>query len=181
MEKETLSLFKIKKDLMNMVTADIKALALISVICLPFIALMLIIYINFVHGDNIIGDIIIITLVSLLSGVILLYAVFIIIQTILIKMGKFTLETDELIGKEEETPRFVGAMHYKPYRLYFKRNETFEIPFIKSYRWSRLYAMRAKELFITSDVGDNFLLVILNREIELVYNYKYFEPSSALL
>ena len=157
MEKETLSLFKIKKDLMNMVAADIKALALISAICLPFIAFMLIIYINFVHGDNIIGDIIIIALVSLLSGVILLYAVFIIVQTILIKMGKFTLETDELIGKEEETPKSFRSIYYRPYRLYFKCNEKFDIPVTKSYKWSRLYSMREKDIYLTSETGDIFL------------------------
>ena len=40
MEKETLSLYKIKKDLMNMVISDSKTIFLISIILLPLMALV---------------------------------------------------------------------------------------------------------------------------------------------
>ena len=44
MEKETLSLYKIKKDLMNMVISDSKTILLISIILLPLMALALVMY-----------------------------------------------------------------------------------------------------------------------------------------
>ena len=44
MEKETLSLYKIKKDLMNMVISDSKTILLISIILLPLMALVLVMY-----------------------------------------------------------------------------------------------------------------------------------------
>ena len=66
------------------------------------------------------------------------------------------------------------------YRLYFKANDKFELPYQKSYRWSSQYSMRAREIFITSDVGDTFTIVKIKNEVLMVYNNKYFEPAPNL-
>ena len=181
MEKETLSLYKIKKDLMNMVISDSKNILLISIILLPIMALLLLMYNRVSSDGGIIINFIIITPVIVSSAAILFVIILLIIQAIQIKKGKFVLETDKLIGKEEETPKSFRSIYYRPYRLYFKCNEKFDIPVTKSYKWSRLYSMREKDIYLTSETGDIFLLVKMNKGIAMVYNTKYFELSTSLL
>lgn len=181
MEKETLSLYKIKKDLMNMVISDSKTILLVSIILLPLMALVLVLYNRLSKDVSIILHLFIMIPVILFLVTIIFCSTYLITQAIQIKKGKFILETDELIGKEEETPKSFRSIYYRPYRLYFKCNEKFDIPVTKSYKWSRLYSMREKDIYLTSETGDIFLLVKMNKGIAMVYNTKYFELSTSLL
>ena len=105
MEKETLSLYKIKKDLMNMVISDSKTILLISIILLPLMALVLVMYNRLSKDVSIILHLFIMIPVILFLVTIIFCSTYLITQAIQIKKGKFILETDELIGKEEETPK----------------------------------------------------------------------------
>lgn len=186
MEKETLSLYKIKKDLNQIISWQITSL---------FILLILILLLSLALGLlaakislNVLGY-------AVIAVIILPIIIIFIIQSIktfnlMIKVhrGKFEMETDKLISKNTSKDGYFRyglwyILQGDPYvyKLFFKCNKEFELPFHKCYKWSSQHAMRKREIYITSDVGDTFTIVKINNQILMVYNDKYFEPFPALL
>lgn len=191
MEKETLTLYKIKKDLMRIIISDIKITILSSIILLPLLAIVLSIYVNLSDDGGIIGNAIIIAVTGIVVLPLLYNAIYLIVLAIKIRRGNFTVETDTLIGKEESeniehlriftSSSIWDSMQRKGdtnhYKLYFKCNEEYEIFFQQYYKWSSQYSMGARGVFITSDVGDTFTLVKFKNRIAMAYNNRYFEPE----
>lgn len=186
MDKETLSLYKIKRDLKQIISWQSAWL---------FILLIVILLLGLALG--LLAVKIPLSILGYAIFAIILLPIIIIFITqaaktfdLIIKVhkGKIKIETDELISKNESKEGYLryGIWYILQgdtyvYRLFFKCNEKFELPFHKCYKWSSQHAMRPRGIFITSDIGDTFTIVKINNQILMVYNNKLFQPSPALL
>ena len=193
MEKETLTLYKIRRDLNRKIFRES-----IMLICVyPVILLLFWILQKMKSSDSTI-------LLDMIFSVILvgMFVVTAVLQTVKtlkfiinVRRNKFVIESDQLISKEEKFDGtlilasqngLLSILFYlihkdkNVYRLYFKRNDRFELPFQKSYCWSSQYSMLPKDIYITSDAGDTFTVVRMKNELLFVYNNKYFEPAPNL-
>ena len=193
MEKETLTLYKIRRDLNRKIFRES-----IMLICVyPVILLLFWILQKMKSSDSTI-------LLDMIFSVILvgIFVVTAVLQTVKtlkfiinVRRNKFVIESDQLISKEGKFDGtlilasqngLLSILFYlihkdkNVYRLYFKRNDRFELPFQKSYRWSSKYSMLPKDIYITSDAGDTFTVVRMKNELLFVYNNKYFEPAPNL-
>lgn len=193
MEKETLTLYKIRRDLNRKIFRES-----IMLVCV-FLVILLLFWIlqKMKSSDSTI-------LLDMIFSVILvgIFVVTAVLQTVKtlkfiinVRRNKFVIESDQLISKEEKFDGtlilasqngLLSILFYlihkdkNVYRLYFKRNDRFELPFQKSYRWSSQYSMLPKDIYITSDAGDTFTVVRMKNEVLFVYNNKYFEPAPNL-
>lgn len=193
-EKETLSLYKIKKDVKQKIFWEsmmiVFSLLIIALLFWILLKLMPYLYTNLF---KIVCCIILFILFVPLVGVPTVRTLKILIYFF---KQKISIESDKLISKEDGFDSRLllamnGSIFYilfymtrgnkRFYRLYFKCNDKFELPARKSYRWSSKYSMPAKDIYLTSDVGDTFTIVKIKNIILMVYNNKYFELSSNLL
>lgn len=186
MEKETLTLYKIKKDLNQIILRQSVGLfILLIVILLLGLANWLLAVKTFL---SILEYVIVVIIQSLIIIIFITQAAKTFDLIIKVHKGKIKIETDELISKNESKDSYFRSglwyiLQGDPYiyRLFFKYNEKFELPFHKCYKWSSRHAMRPRGIFISSDVGDTFTIVKINNQILMVYNNKLFQPSPALL
>ena len=192
MEKETLTLYKIKKDLNGKIFQRC-----IAFIC-EFLTIGLVcwmIHMMTISDSTPLLDIIFAVLMLSVFAFAVIAETIGTVRFIIYAIKKVRIETDVLISKEDKPNRlllfpprnalyltifFLTRKDKNVYRLYFKANDKFELPYQKSYRWSSQYSMRAREIFITSDVGDTFTIVKIKNEVLMVYNNKYFEPAPNL-
>ena len=192
MEKETLTLYKIKRDLNQRILLEIRVLV-ISILLMILLFGLLRFGIHNLLSDRPNYYVFDIITALLLLIILIIWIVSFIKMLIQYKTGKLIIETDELIRKEErifksinwaglKSGLTIGAGKYdRAYRLYFKCNGKFEIPTQKSYKWSVRYSMKPRNVFNTADEGDKFTIVKSKGGILMVYNNKYFKPSSVLL
>ena len=116
-------------------------------------------------------------LLSLFAVAYIGLALALIIAVICIHNDKFEIFTDKLIGLEDEIDTFFRRS-YRPtrYTLHFVSGYKYEIPKGINYKWSSMYEMEDDGVFRSSDVGDLFYLISIDRKrIRLAYNTKMFE------
>ena len=116
-------------------------------------------------------------LLSLFAVAYIGLALALIIAVICIHNDKFEIFTDKLIGLEDEIYTFFRRS-YRPtrYTLHFVSGYKYEIPKGINYKWSSMYEMEDDGVFRSSDVGDLFYLISIDRKrIRLAYNTKMFE------
>ncbi len=63
----------------------------------------------------------------------------------------------------------------KTFRLFFSKNRVWRIPSGCIYTWSKYNWMNSFSVFRSSNIGDEFYLVMVGKKIILAYNTKFFE------
>lgn len=180
MTQDILTIPKIKKDYKSLLFHNIKTILIIPIMLLLLIALIIYLFCNLERST-----IFIVLEILIISPAV--FGTYICLSIILesykdynnIKNEKFKIVTDKLIDSQEESV-FVGsafaASFSRPYTLEFSSYGQYYILSGENYVSSNLYSMGAKEVFNCSNIGDNFYLVIDNKErILLAYNTKLFE------
>jgi hypothetical protein len=90
-----------------------------------------------------------------------------------VRKKNFTVVKEKLVEKEAEIHR---RYHSRPNTLIFKNYDKHFLTEYWHYSFSAQYKMFDTELFRTSDIGDEFYLIVNKKnKILLVYNTKYFE------
>lgn len=110
--------------------------------------------------------------VAYIQGVVTL-----IIAIFRIHNDKIEIFTDKLMGLEDAADSFCkNTRRAFRYTLYFVSGYKYEIPKGIHYTWSSIYEMEDHGVFRSSDVGDLFYLISMDRKtILLAYNTKMFE------
>lgn len=110
--------------------------------------------------------------VAYIQGVVTL-----IISIFHIHNDKIEIFTDKLMGLEDAADSFFkNTRRAFRYTLYFVSGYKYEIPKGIHYTWSSMYEMEDHGVFRSSDVGDLFYLISMDRKrILLAYNAKMFE------
>ena len=83
-----------------------------------------------------------------------------------------------ILYKKEEDKGSKKHGTYVPPKLFFDRGGCYNIYTGTYYKWSHAYSMEYRELFKTSRIDDHFTLVMLGKDILMVYNDKFFDTSS---
>lgn len=95
-----------------------------------------------------------------------------------IKNGNFTVITDKLVDEKQNEPRTEMTFHKGRYVSYleFGCNDRWELEG-SYYTWSKLYRMSDSGICNTSLVGDEFYLVLYNKnnKILMAYNSRFFD------
>ena len=99
-----------------------------------------------------------------------------------VKKGKFSVKNETLVNTREGTPYHNGRYTttqflrgIKPYLLQFEKSGKFEIPKIEKYPPDNKFINSYKEMFSTSEIGDTYYLIVLNKKIVYAYNQKFFD------
>lgn len=172
MQKEILTRENIKSDILSILLGDIVAIAITYILLLLLNALLKLL-LNSINVTIRINFVLFIIL-TIISSLSLIHVFTLIYKT---QKNQFTIKSDVLISKKEGggNPGTTGWSGYKPYILNFMHNN-FYIPAKVNYKWSSLYAMDDKSIFIYSNPNDRFLLVTLNgKRIIMVYNLNLFD------
>lgn len=90
---------------------------------------------------------------------------------------QFTIKK-AVLYKKEESKGSMGHGRDVPPRLFFDRGGYYNVSDYRYYVWSHAYCMFPHELFETSRIDDHFTLVILGKNIIMVYNDKFFDTSA---
>jgi hypothetical protein len=172
MEKEILTINKIKKDLIQYLHQETLG------VIIGFPSLWLIIAMSNIAIKNLfsIGNKIFEAITLILIFSLIISITYIGIMYVKINKREFTLKNDTLIEKRNFKQGGTKWHSYRPYRLSFTCNH-FDIPAQLSYKWSNIYSMNEKEVYNTSSIGDNFTLVEFNKKVIAVYNHKFFTIS----
>lgn len=169
MEKEQVSLYQIKKDLIQYLHQETLGI----IIGFPFLWLIMAIGNIAIKNLFSIGNQLFQVLTMILILCVIISITYICVLYIKIKKTKFTLKNDTLIEKREFKRGGTKWHSYRPFRLYFTCNH-FDIPAQLHYKFSNIHSMNEEELYNTSSIGDNFTLVELNKKVIAVYNHKLF-------
>ena len=89
-------------------------------------------------------------------------------------INKFKVVNDFVIKKLSKR----GGLYAfnRPYTLCFASNKKYEIHSGKHYKWSNLFKMSDKEVYDSSNIDDDFYLINIGRQKNIVaYNKKMFE------
>ena len=180
-KKETLTKENIKKDILPLLLWDIAKIIRVY-ICFPIIALLIDWLFACLHIPFRIAFVVFVILT------IIAVPAFICTFIRIYKTCKFqfVIDRDFLVDKKEGgyhsgvgwIPILGGivAIFYKLYKLQFGRYGKFAIQVRRNYKWSSLYPLSDKELFNSSEINDEFLLVSLNgKRIDRAYNLKLFD------
>ncbi len=169
MQKEQVTISQIKKDLIQYLNQEILA------IIIGFPLLWLIAAISNIAMKALFSIsnrlFVVLTLILILCEI--LSIIYTLIMYIKIKKTKFILKNDTLIQKRDFKNGGTKWHSYRPYRLFFSNNH-FDIPAQVHYKWSNIYSMNEKEIFNTSNIGDDFTLVEFNKKIMAIYNHNFF-------
>ena len=174
MEKEILTLQKIKSDFKSIFSQQVKK-AVISFTFILLIIIIVLLPVFFAPLDNKLFIIIAASPVALA-----LYATFSVFfshykSLNVVISEKFKIVTDRLTESHQEIP-WVRYRLGKPNILTFNKYGKFIMPEGVNYCFSERFCMRDTELFRCSKVDDIFYLVIDSKKnILQIYNTKFFE------
>lgn len=114
-------------------------------------------------------------IVGLLTSVLVLVKD--LITLLQINKDNFGVLTDKLIGCQDEI--FINMSLrlwlFKPYIFHFSSYGKYRIPEFLHYKWSEIYRMGYKNVYNRANIGDEFYLININKEIIIVYNSKHFD------
>ncbi len=182
-KKETLTKENIKKDILPLLLLDIPKNILFYG-CLLLLALMF----DWRLASHHISFRV--TFVVFIISMVIIIPTFIQIFILTYKTCKFkfVINRDFLVDKQEGGPRVgilragtpilggLATVSHEPYKLQFGRYGTFTILGKRHYKWSSLYTMNDEELFHSSQLKDDFLLISLNgKHIDMAYNLRLFD------
>ncbi len=189
MEKEALTLHKIKKDINRKLIAGLWEFFVVGF--LFFTLLTIQIYGNS-DADTLLEKIVM-KILTAAFGALFIYEIVTTFKLIInVWNRKYKLVTEVLVAKEENTDyrywlnakrssiwesKYRADCDNNYFTLIFNRSGTYKILFTKYYKWSAKYSMGPRELYITSEAGDTFTIVKFKNKIFMVYNNKYFEPT----
>lgn len=175
MTKEILSYKNIKRDLKKHFSVKLRDL-LVVILIVPLaniiILNLILLFCNLEGSFKIVFSIIFCSICLLLVSYDLTK---IIVGLISIKNDKFEIISDWVINKKE---KIYGSRisSPKPYRIIFANNGTYKIPYGRNYDWSKLFAFSDKNIYEHTDIGDNFYLISIGTQNNIVaYNKKFFE------
>lgn len=178
--KETLTKEDIKKDILPLLLREIAGIV-IAYILLLIIGLLTDWLFVTLHIPFRITFILFVIL-TVITIPILLY---IFIQIYKTCKFKFVIDQDFLVDKKDRVEidimdilEIIGILgeYRRPYMLQFARCGKFAIWLRWNYKWSSLYTMNDEELFHSSQLKDDFLLISLNgKHIDMAYNLRLFD------
>ena len=175
MNKEILTYKNIKLDLNKYFYSKIKDL-LIVILIVPLANIiflnLILLFCNLEGCFKIIFSIIFCSICLLLVSYDLIK---IIVGLISIKNEKFQIISDWVVNKKE---KIYGSRisSPKPYRLIFANNGIYKIPYGQNYHLSNLYAFPDKKIYEHTDINDNFYLISIGTQKNIIaYNKKFFE------
>lgn len=190
MKKETVTSDKIKADILNYCTYDLKKLAFPFIFTLlwAIVLIILILAIPMPRPLVFVKIIIICRAVStlLITTIYLFKKMKNIIRIKKIaQSGQFKITTDTLesayvnyhiLSTIERWFMITGTTRklYKPYFLKFSENGDYALPMCEIYTWSSECKMSGGGIFSSAKKGDKFYLVKNNDEIIMVYNADFF-------
>ena len=180
MQKQTVTYKRIKKDLVErliydeFVNAFLSMLTYSGIIIVLFLACRLMLNLDLKVPT--VGIVIIIAI-----DVILMSSALVNVLKLLTKIKNNTIS----VLNAKLTDRVEGGYHrrglpgrgpYVYYELCFYPYNNYIIPARKHYKWTRGYCMSEEELYTSSNIGEDFIIVTHNqKDILLVYNKKFFE------
>ena len=97
-----------------------------------------------------------------------------------IKKENYTITSDWVVDKKERKyhTRVSAA---KPYRLIFAKSGTYNIPYGENYRWAKLFVTSDKTLYEYTDVNDDFYIISVRKQKNIIaYNKKHFDFEDKL-
>ena len=175
MKKEVLTIENIKKDLNKHFFGKLRDL-LVVILIVPLaniiILNLILLFCNLDGSFKIIFSIIFCAICFILISYDLIT---IIIGLMQIKNESFKITSNWVIEKKQ---KIYGSRTSspKPYRLIFADKSTYKIPYGKNYCWSNLFAMDDKTLYNHTDINDNFYLISIGTQKNIVaYNKKFFQ------
>lgn len=178
MSKEILTYENIKLDLNKHFYGKIKNL-LVVILIIPLANIiflnLILLFCNLQGSFKIIFSIIFCSICLLLVSYDLIK---IIVGLISIKNEKFEIKSDWVVNKKE---KIYGSRisSPKPYRLIFANNGTYKIPYGQNYHWSNLFAFSDKNIYEHTDINDNFYLISIGTQKNIIaYNKKFFDLIS---
>ena len=169
LEKEQLTIYQIKKDLMQYLYKNTFA------VIFGFPIFWLVLAIGNIMLKHIFSVKILslgsLTLIMLFCEItVLFYNCFLYIR---VKKLKFKIRTDKVIEKRAFRQGLAEWSSYRPYRLYFTLGH-FDIYPKSYYKWSSMYSMSEKEIYDSTCIGDTFTIVEINKTVLVAYNNKFF-------
>ena len=122
---------------------------------------------------------------------------------ILVSRGRFDIIVDKLVNLKklvsagdqvmiEEAsdhkirPKIYLYKHIVPrpkqyfYKLFFEKNNEYDLPEGKLYNWSKIHSMNDWQIFRSAEVNDEFYLITRKNKVLYVYNTKHFEVQEQL-
>ena len=180
--KEKLTLSNIEGDMKNLSIREIISVFVVSLLMILVILVLMVL--DSATEGAISSDAFGVVVLTVLLFALFSLLVFILIKSInrliSIKKKTYIIETDRLINSKSGTGQIVSSnfrtAFYKPFRLYFsQKNRVFKIPEGINYKWSEKHHMYEYSVFNSSNVGDEFYLVIIKNKIICAYNKKLFE------
>ena len=169
MQKEQLTIEKIKFDLKKLLKDRCIELVELTFVVFLFLAILLWIPISLLFYKIASGC---------FAAVMLCLVVFQVLD--IIKLHKVFDNTDCIVKDKmvsKEIRRYMRIRNRGYFRLHFSSYGTYMIP-DKSYSWSSMFSMLHKKVYESSNYGDEFYLVLLKQrkgEILFAYNAKMFE------
>ncbi|MBR6502175.1 MAG: hypothetical protein IKT42_01920 [Clostridia bacterium] len=99
------------------------------------------------------------------------------------KKKNYNIETDTVVDKKNTAGEYyypfkpkVNALFFDtPNIFYFSKYKKHRIPKGKSYSFSQSYCMNSDGIYRSTNIGDEFYLIVLNKKILQIYNKKFFD------
>lgn len=175
MEKETLTIENIKKDLKKAVLIQSIGKAW-SLLWYPFIYLPLraLIIIKFDPSSSF-KTIFTVVFFAIFGGLLLYDVITAVICLIQIKKESFTITLDHVIEKKDKRigTRYTVA---KPYRFVFAKSGTYSLPYGRLYSWSNCFSTTAITLFEYTEINEEFYVIRTSVQKNIIaYRTKHFE------
>ena len=179
MQRETLTPERIKKDIVRRMIYDEVLPTLLSMLVCSGTIAVIVLACKLMLNKELNLPSIVIALIALLN-LFFLTKMFVNIAQVI----KGIKNSSICISSAKLTDRVEGGYHrrglpnapYVCYELCFYPYNNYSIPARKHYKWSKEHSMSEKDLFKTSEIGDEFVLVTQSKkDILLVYNTKFFE------
>ncbi|MBR6503322.1 MAG: hypothetical protein IKT42_07790 [Clostridia bacterium] len=183
-EKEKLTLKNIEYDIRTLTMRDLKCVVIALLFGILTVWLIGILD-SEVDGDissSVMGIVILSTSFAVYAFTLIKVIIRCINQLVCIKNKTYIITTDVVVDLKSGTGQIVsssawGQLLYKPFRVYFSQNKrVYKIPDDENYKWSENNKMFECSVFNSSNIGDEFYLVIIkNKRIICAYNKKLFE------
>ena len=180
MQQQTITYQRVKKDLFKCLICDEIITTLFSMFVFTGIIIALFLACRIILGLDLRIPLSCIVLILVLDGY-LAYQALHNTAGILKGIAKNAI----IVSTAKLTNRIEGGYHrqglpgrgpYVHYELHFYPYNPYLIPSRKHYKWSQDYCMSEKELFNSSEIQDEFIIVTHNKkDILMIYNKKFFE------
>lgn len=165
-KREIITLAQINRQIKRIFWGELAAFFILSIM---FYLLFLMV--------NILYNVIIVTICKFVFLAAVLICLFLLVRAVIkLRNGTyFTVRTDVLVRSVDGVfqARWRDSNRCQ-YRLYFNRGH-YDIPRGPHYRWTDTGEMNAETIYDTAFVGDTFTLVETGKNVQMVFNHRFFD------